>query len=447
MQTATQRVAEFVAKFELEQAPEEVIEKAKVTVLHDLGVALAGHQLAAPAFALAREFGSCADGLGARLPVDGTAVTVEWATFAAGALIHARTQDDTQLNALTHLGCTTLPAILALGDRRGASGTELLAAVIAGYEAASAIAKDWGARATSHGFRATSIYGPFAAAAAASRLLALSEEQTTSALGLAAAFGGGTNQTWVAGSGEWQYQVGTASRNGLVAALLASRGVTGAPDALEGAAGHYRSFAGAGGGGADVGTELGKDWKSLTVTYKPFPICALNQVPVTAVIDLVNRHDLRADQVEEVVLALAPHEATYPGVDAHGPFHDVGGTLMSAPYCVAVAIQGRTIDLADLKRYDDASLMGLVRRIRVVADDELPGGSCRIKIQTPRDELSAEYFSDTSTFNWDRHETADRLRRIVTDMPFGRDRLDTFINVVLNLEKRTARELVSALVV
>ena len=42
MQTATQRVADFVAGLDLAQVPDEVLEKAKVTVLHDLGVALAG---------------------------------------------------------------------------------------------------------------------------------------------------------------------------------------------------------------------------------------------------------------------------------------------------------------------------------------------------------------------------------------------------------------------
>lgn len=446
METVTQRLAEFVAKVELDDCPDEVVEKAKVTLLHDLGVALAGHGLMVVGVGLAKEFGACADGVGARLPVDGTAVTVEWATLAYGALIHARTQDDTQLNALTHLGCTALPALLSLSDRRDARGREFLTAVIAGYEVASAIAADWGVRATGRGFRATSVYGPFAAAAAVARLLNLSVEQTVSALGLAAAFGGGTNQTWVAGTGEWQYQVGTASRNGLVAALLASQGVSGAPDALDGAAGHYRCFAGDAEGSADVGTDLGKQWRSLSVTYKPFPICALNQVPVTVMIDLARKHDLREDDVEEVVVALAPHEAAYPGVDAQGPFRDVGGTLMSAQYCLAVGIRKRGIDLGDLRCFDDESLMSLVRRISIVADDELPGGSCRITVRARSGEFSRDYVSTPQTFNWGRDEVTARLRSIVGDMPFGVDRFESLVEVVLDLENRPARELISAMI-
>lgn len=447
MQTVTQRVAEFVANFELEHAPDDVIEKAKVTLLHDLGVAMAGYQLAAPAFDLAKEFGACVDGGGARLPVDGTPVTVEWSTLAIGALIHARTQDDTQLSALTHLGCTTLPAILSIGDRSDSSGVDFLAAMIAGYEAASAIAEDRGAQVTSRGFRATSVYGPLAAAAAASRLLGLSVDQTVSALGLAAAFGGGTNQTWVAGTGEWQYQVGSASRNGLVGALLASRGVSGAPDALEGRAGHHRCFVGDAEGAADAGIGLGKKWRSLTVTYKPFPICALNQVPATVMIDLVQQHDLREEHVQEVVVALAPHEAAYPGVDSQGPFSDVGGTLMSAPYCLAMGIRKQGIDLEDLRRFGDDSLMELVRRIHVVGEDGLPGGSCRITVRTRDDEFSDDYISTPETFNWDRHETTRRLRMIVRDMPFGVDHFDRIVDAVLDLDNRSIRELISAMLV
>lgn len=446
MQTATQRLAEFVAKLKLEDCPDEVVEKAKVTLLHDLGVALAGHQLAATGFGLAKEYGACANGVGARLPVDGTAVTVEWATLAYGALIHARTQDDTQLNALTHLGCTTLPALLSLSDRGDAHGRGFLTAMIAGYEVASAIAADWGVRATGRGFRATSIYGPFGAAAAAARLLNLSVEETVSALGLAAAFGGGTNQTWVAGTGEWQYQVGAASRNGLMAALLASQGVSGAPDALDGAAGHYRCFAGDAEGSAAVGRSLGKEWRSLSVTYKPFPICALNQVPVTVMIDLVREHDLREDEVEDVEVALAPHEAAYPGIDAQGPFRDVGGTLMSAQYCLAVGIRKRGIDLADLRSFDDDSLMDLVRRIRIVADEALPGGSCRIAVRARGGEFSREFRSTPETFNWGRDEVTARLRRIVGGMPFGADRFASFVDVVLDLENRPVRELISAMI-
>lgn len=443
MQTATQRVADFVANLDLAQVPEEVVEKAKVTVLHDLGVALAGHRLAGTAFDVAKDLGRCGD-QGARLLVDGTTVTVEQATLAAGALMHARTQDDTQLSALMHLGCTTLPALLSLGDRADSDGREILTAMIAGYEAASAIAGDKASLSTGRGFRATSIYGPFAAAAASSRLLGLSADQTASALGLAAAFGGGTNQTWVAGTQEWQYQVGMASRSGLVAAFLASRGVSGAPDALEGVMGHFRCFAGDADGADRVGLSLGSEWRTLAVTYKPFPICAINQVPVTGMTELVARNGIKESDVESVSLTLSPVEAAYPGTDTHGPFTDVGGSLMSAPFCLAVAVRHGTVRLSHLHDFNDQELMDLVRRIEVQADPAMPANSCRLVVSTRQGEFTEECLSTPETFNWDRAETEKRLAAIVDDMPFREDGLRHFAEICLDLENRSVRDLVTA---
>ncbi|RFS86576.1 MmgE/PrpD family protein 4 [Actinomadura spongiicola] len=445
--TLAEHVAEFTAGLTLAAVPSDVVEKAKVTLLHDLGVGLAGHRLADTGFAFAKEHGACDPARGARLPIDGTAVTVESCALATGALIHARTQDDTQVSVSTHLGSTTLPALLALADRADAHGRDLLTAMIAGYEAASVIAEGHAGPSTARGFRATGVYGPLAAAAGSARLLGLDTAQTVSALGLAAAFGGGTNQTWLAGTQEWRYQVGAASRNGMVAALLAARGVTGAPDSLDGAAGHLRAFSGVP-TAPDPGTlRLGDDWRIRRVTYKPYPVCAINQVPVTVLIELARRHGLKQDDVASVTVTLAPDDAAYPGIDAHGPFRDVGGTLMSLPYCLATALRHGGIALDDLFAFDDPALMDLTRRITVTAAEDVPQGGCRVAVQTRDGVRTAAFAPDATTFNWDRAETADRLRALVADTPLSPARLDGFIAVALDLDNRPVRELIDATIV
>lgn len=427
------------------QIPASVREKAKVTLLHDLGVGLAGYRLVAPAYSLAKDMASSSDGQGARLLIDGSWTTVEMATLATAALIHARTQDDTQLVVATHLGCTTLPALLALGDRYRVGGGEFLVAMVAGYEAASAIAMMYASSSTSRGFRATSIYGSLGAAAACSRLRGLSVPQTVSALGLAAAFGGGTNQTWVAGTQEWQYQVGNASRNGLVATLLAERGVKAAPDSLEGVAGHFMAFAGHVDNFDSVGRSLGRDWQIERVTYKPYPVCAINQVPVTAMVELVRANSLKMGDVDQVTLSLAPQDAAYPGTDYAGPFTDVGGALMSAQYCLAMAIRGGTVEFSDLGDFDDEQLIDLTRRIRVRADESLTRNSCRLSVNTVGGGLIGnDFISTPQTFNWDRHETLTRLRAIAGEMPLAGGYLEDFAEIILDLENRTVPDLISS---
>lgn len=349
--TVTGRLASFVAGLSASRVPEAIFERAKVIVLHDLGVALAGHRLVDAAFSVARSSGETRPGQGARLLVDGTHVGVGAAAFANAALVHARTQDDTQAAALTHLGCTTLPAILALADRDDHDGADFLLAMIAGYEVASEVGRACMVGSTARGFRASSVYGPLGAAAACAKLLGLDAERTQHALGLALSFGGGTNQTWISGTQEWQYQVGAASQHGLLAALLAREGVRAAPDSVEGKAGLLHVFVGEDIAASGIGASGGatkSDWHTLDVTFKPFPICALNQLPVTLLLEALSRERLRGVEVQALTIHLPPHEARYPGVDCRGPFDDFSARLMSAQYCAALALREGTVRLTNL---------------------------------------------------------------------------------------------------
>ncbi len=445
--TIAGRMAEFVAALKFSDIPARTAEKAKVTLLHDLGVALAGHRLADQANAAARVLGGGgrADGR-ARLLVDGSPVGLQAAALATGALIHARSQDDTYLPGRTHLGATTLPALLALADERDSSGEDFLTAMVAGYEAACALSAACCEQVTARGFRATAVFGPIAAAAASARLLGCSAGQTVSALGLAASSAGGTNQTWLAGTGEWQFQVGSASRNGMVAAVLAAQGVTGAPDCIDGRVGLLQAFAGDVHGAADVGTDLGRRWRMNDVTFKPYPVCALNQIPVTLLVRVLTEHDLRERQIQSVTLALPPHDASYPGLDSRGPFTEVGAALMSAAYCGAIAIRERTVRLSDLRRFDDQAFLALAQKISLVADAELPTGSCRAVVRSDLGTISATFDSTPATFNWSRDETLQRLRAIAEDMPYPLDRFDSFADLVSALDRRSVRELIDATV-
>jgi 2-methylcitrate dehydratase PrpD len=446
--TVAGRIGEFVAGLQYSDIPAEVRQKAKVTVLHDLGVALAGHSLVRQANAAARYLaGESPAGARARLLIDGGRVGLEAAALATGALIHARSQDDIYLPGRTHLGATTLPALLALADERDSSGEAFLTAMVAGYEAACALSAAHGDAVAGRGFRATSVFGPLAAAAASARLLGCSAGQTVSALGLAASFAGGTNQTWAAGTGEWQYQVGSASRNGMVAAVLASHGVSGAPDGVEGVAGLLKAFSGDVRGADELGTQLGTDWRMNDVTFKPYPVCALNQIPVTLLVQVLTEHDLSAAQVQGITLAMPPHDASYPGLDSKGPFADVGAALMSAAYCSAIAVHERTVRLSDMRRFDDPALIALTQKITLVGDAELPVGSVTAEVRSDFGPVSARFDSTPATFNWGWTETLERLRGVQDDMPFPAESFARFAGVVCALDTGSARELIDATIV
>src|SRR6266853_2256919 len=166
---ATAALAKFAALLTYEAIPEQVRERCKDLLMDALACAVAGHageethQLAALSSALAQSRESSVIG-GDRLSLAG-------ATMLNGFLITAVTMCDTHRSTLTHVTPEVMPPALAIAERDGASGRELMVALVAGMEVMTRIgigtdypvfrAKGW------HG---PGTLGPFGAAAAVGRL-------------------------------------------------------------------------------------------------------------------------------------------------------------------------------------------------------------------------------------------------------------------------------------
>jgi 2-methylcitrate dehydratase PrpD len=447
MTSITHRIATFTSALAYDAIPAAVQEKAKVSLLHNLGVALAGEPLLGASVRYAQALGEQGPSACARLLLNGRAATPETAAFANAALMHARAQDDVYFPGLTHVGAIISPAVLAVGEQLGSSGRDMLVALVAGYEAASAISQGFAKRTTARGFRASGIYGVFGAAAAVARLLQLDARASANAIGIAASMSAGTNQTWVAGTQEWQFQVGLAARNGILAARLAEAGGTGAPEALEGVAGFYAAFLGDREQLDAVGQDLGQTWRSLDVTYKPYAVCAILQEPVRQAMELARSHALTASDINAVRLTLNPAEAAYPGTNSTGPFQDTGATLMSAQFCLAVALSGQSFKGVDLTRFDDPQLLSLVHQSSVHADPQLGVRSFVLEVDLARGStLRHASHATTEPFNWDRAGVVSNLRAMADEMPVDEKALHRLITTVLAAEQHAVADIVSACV-
>lgn len=445
MTTLTERIAAFTSALTYEGLPPEVREKCKVSLLHNLGMAVAGGPLLSPVSAFAEALGESGPGASARLLLSGKVASPETAALVNAALMHSRAQDDVYFPGLTHVGAIITPAVLAVGEQLGSSGKQLITALVAGYEAACAISQDFAKRTTARGFRASGIFGVFGSAAGVARLLELNAGATANALGIAASMAAGTNQTWVAGTHEWQIQVGMAARNGMMAARLAAAGCTGASDALEGKAGFYTAFMGDLAQVSEVGKDLGTVWRSLDVTYKPYPVCAILQGPVREAIALASQSNFRVDHVSAVRLTLPAAEAAYPGTDSKGPFTDIGATLMSTQFCLAVALTQRRLIGTDLKRFNDPSLKALIDKTEVHANPELQPRSFVLELELADGQTVTRRFTPTGQpFNWERAEVKSQLQLMVDELPIGTKGLDHLCQVVLSAENQTVQQIVDA---
>jgi 2-methylcitrate dehydratase PrpD len=346
----------------------------------------------------------------------GGKVDTEHAAFANAVMMHARAQDDTYYSAKSHLGSSVIPPALALAELLGADGERFVRAVVAGYEVAAAVGDPLEPSSTPRGFRASMLYGTLGSAAASASLLGLDEEGVANAIAIASSFSGGLSQTWIEGTTEWRWELGMAARNGLWAARLAANGAAGARDWLEGPAGFARAFAGV--ETIDDGHwSLGERWRILDVIYKPYPVCNITQSPVEAAIGLVAEADVEADEVASVRCLLNPVDRAYPGTLNWGPFEDVGASLMSAPFCVAMAIKDRDATLAGLYRTDDPVTRELVARTEVLADERLPPLASRIELTTTTgDRYVRELIPDDTTYGWDWDGVLANSRRLHDEM-------------------------------
>jgi 2-methylcitrate dehydratase PrpD len=240
---------------------------------------------------------------------------------------------------------------------------------------------------------------------------------------------------WIDGTSEYRLELGMAARNGIVAAQLAASGFHGAAHWYEGDAGFARAFAG---DDADAGGpwELGERWRLLDVTYKPYPVCAITQSPVQVAIDLAREHDLEPGSISAVRCYLNPADRSYPGTVNDGPFNDVGASLMSAQFCVAMAFKHRGATLAGLHEFEDPVVLRLVGLTEVLPDDRLPNLGARVEVTTARGEtLAGELVPTAETYGWDWDGVRANLARMEPEIAVDRAGLDRLEQAVASIEE------------
>ena len=424
------RLGDFVAGLTFESLPPGVVEKVRVNLLHDLSVAMAAHDVALPVWDMVTELGPKE----AMLLCSGSRGPAEMVAFANAVRMHARAQDDTHFSAKSHAGSMVVAATLATAQRLGSSGRDVIPAIVAGYEVIGTVGELLAPQVTQRGFRASSTFGPLGAAASAAKLLGLDATSTANAIAIAMSFSGGLNQTWIDGSTEWRWEIGMAARNGVFAARLAAGGAAGAAYAFEGAAGFARAFAGE----TDIVPDdlaLGQRWRIMDVVYKPYPVCNITQSAVAVCSGLATRYDLEPSMIRSVQCYLNPADRSYPGTMNEGPYADVGATLMSAHFCVAMALRERTATLKGLSRLSDPEQLSLISRIEILPDEGLPVLSARVEIETVDGRrLNDELIPDDNTYNWSWETASGYVDALRGEMANGGSGVTDLKNAVRGLE-------------
>jgi 2-methylcitrate dehydratase PrpD len=298
----TRTLAKFIVQHKYADIPQKARHEAARSFLNWVGCAVGAsrHETVERALAALNEFSGPRE---ATVLGRGDRLDVMLAALMNGTTSHTFDFDDTHLKTVIHPSGPVASAILALAERAPVKGDAFLHAFILGVEAECRIGN---AVYPSHydvGWHITATAGVFGAAAAAGRLLGLTEQQMVWALGIAATQSSGLREMF--GSMVKPMHPGNAARNGLLAALLASKNFTSAEQGIEGRRGFANVLATAR-NYEEITGKLGETWEITLNTYKPFACGIVEHPAIDGCIQLRNEHKLKPEDIESISLKVHP---------------------------------------------------------------------------------------------------------------------------------------------
>ena len=305
---------------------------------------------------------------GASCLVGGRPATPRAAALFQGTAAHAAEVDDSFRDAMYHPGAATIAAALSVAHAVGATGPDLLRAVVLGYEISTRIGVALG-RPHYKYWHNTGSVGVFGAAAAAASLLRLDETAYTNALAIAATFSAGLQQAFRLDAMAKPLHAGRAAEAGVLAAQMAARGMKSSLDVLEGEAGLGNAMS-QGADWAQIGQTLGVDFHITRLTFKNHIGCGHTFAAIDGALALQQLHGFSHEAIEQVSLGvyrptldIAPHVDPQTADQARFSLH----------YMVATALVHGSVRLSAFEpaRLNDPATRALMKRISKALDPEV----------------------------------------------------------------------------
>jgi len=372
----TEDIVRFIDESSFDELPAEVVFRTKTLIADGVGTMLAG---------------SCEEGsrilqtylmqtggrpeasvIGAAFK--GCASAAALANAAAG---HALDFDSIQLSSWhgtahgirIHPTTPALAAALAVGEPRRISGKFFILACAVGIEVACRVTEAIPPDSYQVAYQSTATMGGLGAAAAAGKILGLSQDQLMRALGLAATMAGGLRENF--GTMTKSFHSGRAAEAGVLAAGLAQGGFTSAPHILEA----HRGFFLAMGGKHDpeqISGKLGNPFFVMDpgLHIKRYPCAILIHPVIKAAIELAQSHDLTAEKITRVDIGVS--DVVTSTLNHPEPKTGLAGKF-SVAFPLALALIERKVGLGDFTddKVNDPKIVALMKKITVRADSGL----------------------------------------------------------------------------
>jgi 2-methylcitrate dehydratase PrpD len=358
--------------------PREVVEHTKKQVLDILGVALGGSSR--PGI---KELAEIITDWGGKPESSifcfGKKVPAPNAAQVNASMAHALDYDDTG-DGPTHQSVVVVPTALAMAERHGkVNGKDFITAVALGTDMMDRLGLAYrsGKKTTSvaghpgGGWHLTAIYGYFAAAGVTARLLGQNEEQTLNALGIAYHQSAGNGQCVTEGALTKRMGPGFAARGGIVAALMAEKGITGAHESLEGEVGLFNLYHHGEYDPKRLTADLGKSFMGVNALMKPYPCCKGTHAYVQLASEMLDKHQFKPEDIKEITVY--NEDATmfllHPLEKRSKPENAVDSQF-SIPWAVAAVFAKGKAGIGEFTEdsIKDKAILGISNLIRVAED-------------------------------------------------------------------------------
>jgi len=379
----------YIAHAIREPLPSEVVETTKIHLVDTVAAMVSGSQLPPGERALEytrREGGNPDAGVIASDIVTSAGA----AALANGIFAHADETDDVHTSTTTHPGAAVVPAALAMGERNGLSGTEVLRAIALGYDVCGRHGRAMDLREMHRsGIAINNHSQTFGAAAAAGALMGLSPRDIRFVLSYAAEQASGVPPfTRDTEHIQKAFGSGRAAQNGVAAALMVASRFTGMEDVFSDSSNYFEVYAPK----ADLThltTGLGTDFEVCETSIKNWPTGGPTQAPLSLLQALIREHGITGDQVESVVVRMAPLDV---GIVDNSMMPNIG-----VQHLVALILVDGTVSFDsahDYSRIADPRVLDLKQRIEIVKTERMADAVRRWRAEVDLTLIDGRRFSE-----------------------------------------------------
>ncbi|MFZ3579363.1 MmgE/PrpD family protein [Virgibacillus sp. DJP39] len=362
----SQKLAKYIISTKYEDLPEEVISFTKLCILDYFGSVFAGSS--EPPIKMIDELIREMGGEPQATLMTGGKSSVINAAFVNGSASHIVELDDIHKASIIHAATVVIPAALAISEWKKLSGRDLIVAVVAGYEVCYRIGE---AVTPSHYYywHNTATCGTFGSATASAKLLGLNEEEIIHTLGNAGTQAAGLWEFIEDGAMTKQLHPGKAAMNGVISALLAKKGFTGARKILEG----DRGFLNAMSNEYDIKkitNKLGKQFKITENSYKIHASCRHTHHAMDLMIDYKNETSINPKEIKRITVKT--YQVAIDITNNDEPTTEYASKF-SLQYCTALALlngQGGLDQFNNVTLWD-ADIRALMKLVDVEMDQKI----------------------------------------------------------------------------